>query len=235
MPSPIKPSDIAATVVDPLSKVCTRFDQLLKLPKILLTFWTWAFDSLGNATQDFKDLFLTIGVPIGGIIEWPVATIPTGFLLCNGQTVSRVTYANLYSVLGTMYGSGDGSTTFTLPDYQGIFLIGEGGAYTVGTSLYGEATHILTPAEGAIQDHIHGLGNWLSNDDTYPKVITNRVDPEGVSQRLVVGGTSAVAGPTYAYLDTINLISTKPLDAPATPSPIPMVPSCRAVKRLIKF
>ncbi len=49
------------------------------------------------------------------------------WLLCNGQAISRTTYADLFSVIGTKYGSGDGTTTFNVPDYRGKFLRGLGG------------------------------------------------------------------------------------------------------------
>ena len=62
--------------------------------------------------------------PVGTIITFPMETVPTGYLECNGQAVSRTTYANLFSVIGTRYGNGDGSTTFNLPDYRGQFLRG---------------------------------------------------------------------------------------------------------------
>ena len=51
-------------------------------------------------------------------------TAPTGWLGCDGSTVSRTTYAALFAVIGTIYGSGDGSTTFHLPDMRGRFPMG---------------------------------------------------------------------------------------------------------------
>jgi microcystin-dependent protein len=53
------------------------------------------------------------------------SSAPEGYLLCQGQAVSRTTYASLFAILGTTYGTGDGSTTFNLPDYRGNFLRGE--------------------------------------------------------------------------------------------------------------
>lgn len=52
----------------------------------------------------------------GMIKPFAGTTVPTGYLLCDGSAVSRTTYANLFSAIGTTYGSGDGSTTFNLPD-----------------------------------------------------------------------------------------------------------------------
>ena len=51
-------------------------------------------------------------------------TAPSGWLLCNGAVVSRTTYASLFAVIGTSGGSGDGATTFVLPDLNGVFLRG---------------------------------------------------------------------------------------------------------------
>lgn len=63
-------------------------------------------------------------VPVGAIFTFPFQTPPIGYLVCDGSAVSRTTYSNLFLVLGTMYGNGDGSTTFNLPDYRGKFLRG---------------------------------------------------------------------------------------------------------------
>ncbi|EBY7415810.1 phage tail protein [Salmonella enterica subsp. enterica serovar Alachua] len=63
-------------------------------------------------------------VPTSVVICLAAPIIPTGFLYCNGQTVSRTTYAALFSAIGTRYGTGDGSTTFALPDYRGAFIRG---------------------------------------------------------------------------------------------------------------
>lgn len=60
-----------------------------------------------------------------GMIQWFGAnTAPTGFLKCNGAAISRTTYANLFAVIGTTFGVGDGSTTFNIPDLRGEFIRG---------------------------------------------------------------------------------------------------------------
>lgn len=61
---------------------------------------------------------------IGNVVMWPTATPPTNYLECDGTAVSRVTYANLFAVISTLYGVGDGSTTFNIPNYQGVFMRG---------------------------------------------------------------------------------------------------------------
>lgn len=67
-------------------------------------------------------------IPSGVIMPFGGTVAPTGFFLCDGTAVSRVTYADLYAVIGTSFGSGNGSTTFNLPDFRGRFLRGVDGA-----------------------------------------------------------------------------------------------------------
>lgn len=62
--------------------------------------------------------------PVGSIIAHSSATPPSGYLYCNGQTVSRTIYSRLFASIGTTYGTGDGSTTFHVPDFRGRFLRG---------------------------------------------------------------------------------------------------------------
>ena len=64
------------------------------------------------------------GVPVGSEVTWTTATVPTGWLEENGAAISRTTYSDLYAVIGTWYGVGDGSSTFNLPDARGHFIRG---------------------------------------------------------------------------------------------------------------
>jgi len=82
-----------------------------------------------TANKDLSNLSESAGqklIPVGALMMGPVPTME-GFLLCNGQAVSRTRYSALYALLGTSFGSGDGSTTFNVPDYRGCFLRGLGG------------------------------------------------------------------------------------------------------------
>lgn len=71
-------------------------------------------------------------IPAGVILTFGGSTVPEGFLLCNGAAISRTTYAKLFAAIGTLYGAGDGATTFNLPDMRDKFAEGSG-TYTVGT------------------------------------------------------------------------------------------------------
>jgi len=64
------------------------------------------------------------GVLAGTVIWFAANTAPTGYLKANGANVSRTTYASLFAAIGTVFGVGDGSTTFGLPDLRGEFIRG---------------------------------------------------------------------------------------------------------------
>jgi microcystin-dependent protein len=59
---------------------------------------------------------------VGQVCTFAMTTVPTGFVKCNGQALSRTTYAALFAAIGTTYGAGDGSTTFNVPDTRGEFI-----------------------------------------------------------------------------------------------------------------
>ena len=89
--------------------------------------------------------FLNIA-PTGTVLPFAGSTAPEGWAICNGAAINRTNYAALFAVVGTTYGTGDGSITFNLPDMQGVFPRGSG---TNNTTNYGGATG-HTPAGGAL-------------------------------------------------------------------------------------
>jgi microcystin-dependent protein len=105
--------------------------------------------------------------PTGALTAFAGSSAPTGWLLCYGQAVSRATYAALFSVVGTTYGSGDGSTTFNIPDMRGrvpVALDNMGGTdadrLTVANTLGdtgGKEKHLLLVAEMPSHSHLAGL------------------------------------------------------------------------------
>lgn len=86
-----------------------------------------------------KNIEITIplgfATPVGTVMMIAGSSIPSGFLLCNGAAISRTTYAKLFAAIGTMYGAGDGATTFNLPDMRDRFAEGAGGTYSVGKAV----------------------------------------------------------------------------------------------------
>lgn len=93
-------------------------------------------DNANPATKQYVDSAVkaVAGVPAGAIMFFGVKSIPDGWLLCNGANVSRTTYANLFAAIGTNFGSGNGSTTFTLPNLSGRFIEGTTSTGSVGNT-----------------------------------------------------------------------------------------------------
>ena len=89
-----------------------------------------------SATHDdivgFVKECISVAVPAGTVIAYAGSIAPEGFIACNGAAVSRTTYADLFAAIGTLYGEGDGSTTFNLPDLTDRVVQGSA---TAGTTL----------------------------------------------------------------------------------------------------
>lgn len=106
-------------------------------------------------------------VPAGAVMHFAMSTAPTGWLAADGSAVSRTTYAALFAAIGTTYGTGNGSTTFNLPDFRGVFIRGvdNGKGLDAGrtfASYQGDAvvnhTHSGTTSSDA--GHSHGYADW---------------------------------------------------------------------------
>ncbi len=120
---------------------------------------------IGTETLSPRHEMASVGYAIRSSQDNPVGTIqmfggdlaPQGWLLCDGAEVSRIDYAGLFAVLGTTYGSGNGSTTFNLPDLQDRFAMGKSGTRTIG-STGGAATVDLAHTHTG-PAHTHTTGN----------------------------------------------------------------------------
>ena len=124
--------------------------------------------------------------PVGSILAYGAAAAPAGYLLCDGSAVSRTTYAALFALISTTFGSGDGSTTFNVPDLRDRFPQGESGGSGLGNTLGGVGgsktptytdaghTHALAAAPatvgpGAFKSSVTGSGTAsISTTDGRP-------------------------------------------------------------------
>lgn len=80
----------------------------------------------GISSYNLDNIYTRTSELTGTILPFAGSTAPSGSLMCHGQEVSRTTYSRLYSVIGTTWGSGNGSSTFNVPDLRGAFLRGTG-------------------------------------------------------------------------------------------------------------
>lgn len=89
-------------------------------------------------------------LPLGTVLIYPSEVIPDGWLLCDGQEISRVDYEDLFALLGTTYGAGNGSTTFNLPNFKQRTPVGYDADSDIASILGlkdGEKEHTLTVGE----------------------------------------------------------------------------------------
>ncbi len=124
--------------------------------------------------------FLAISeiIPPAAVLPYAGASAPEGWLICDGRAVNRTTYAALFAAIGTSHGSGDGSTTFNLPDYRWAFLRGCGPNISVT-----------------------GSGTAASNQATFTAHGFNRT---GVRVRLSSGTLSGLAGSTNYWVIVVD-------------------------------
>ena len=97
-------------------------------------------------------------MPSGSIIAWggKYSTIPSGYLFCDGSAYSRTTYSTLFAALGTIHGSGDGSTTFNIPNLKNKFIIGANDSETADTFPGIAAGKTGGSADAIVVSHNHG-------------------------------------------------------------------------------
>jgi microcystin-dependent protein len=138
-------------------------------------------------------------VPSGSAGLFFMASLPTGWLLCDGSAVSRTSYAGLFSAIGTTYGTGDGTTTFNLPDCRGYFLRG------LNTSMSGpDSGRTIGSTQGfAMQGHLHY--NGVSNNN-------GAISPYGVTTNGMPGSATGCAAQNAGGTTDQGLSSTPQTD-----------------------
>lgn len=161
---------------------------------------TKAAASVVDKQVKLDTLIRTRNKSAAGLI-YPLATekVPEGFLLCDGEAYSRTEYKELFEAIGTIYGAGDGSTTFNVPDLATRVPVGAGGDYGLGIT-GGAAEHTLT--EEQMPKHRHELtvdGNeyygehtWFTEDGSASGVYLkygNRGDSGGALLTTMVGSS----------------------------------------------
>ena len=128
------------------------------------------------------------GLPIGTIVQFGSSNAPTGWLLCDGSSISKTTYAALFNVIGTTYGSGSNATLFLLPNTTNRTIRGGGTTGQVG----GNDTVTLTISN--VPPHSHGLTQNGSNFTGGGTI--SSVQPSTVNNQVYTGGDILSPGAT---------------------------------------
>lgn len=160
--------------------------------------------SVGNISLVMSQLGLL--PPVGSISNYAGSISPTGYLLCDGSAISRTLYHQLFLVIGTTYGSGDGINTFNIPNLKGKFVVGFDTNQTEFNNLSetgGSKTHTLTVSE--IPSHNHNGLTQSSGSHTH-----NITDPghthSYINQPNVQNTDNAFA--TESAADNVNVTQT---------------------------
>jgi microcystin-dependent protein len=178
------------------------------------------------------------GIPTATIVPWSSASVPSGFLECDGAAVSRSTYSALFAVVGTTYGAGDGSTTFNTPNLADNVPIGKsgtkalastGGANTVAVTAAGNvggstANASLSEAQLASHTHENNLATpatpWISRYKINPQLPSRPDNISTINQSAGSGsghshnmsatfsGSAVNAAIVQPYLTLIYIIKT---------------------------
>lgn len=129
-------------------------------------------------------------LPIGTILPFSGSTIPNNYLLADGSAVSRTTYSELFAIIGTTYGTGDGSTTFNLPNLKGRVPVGldsNDTDFDILGETGGEKTHTLTTNEMPSHSHRLPISGTAGSDDYL-------IHSYATANRVLLGETGAAGG-----------------------------------------
>lgn len=144
-------------------------------------------------------------LPAGMIMDYAGSTIPDGWLACDGSEINRVTYARLFAAIGTIYGAGDGTTTFELPPASGrvnVALDVTDADFNALGEFRGVKSVILEISELPAHTHVQNAHNHLQNAHNHSQNAHNHTqNPHG---HTVDGLVNALAGTARRTLATVN-------------------------------
>ena len=146
----------------------------------------------GSGTLSFATQ-TEFSMPAGMMFPYAGSSVPTGYLFCHGQAISRTTYADLFTAIGTTYGTGDGSSTFNLPDLRGRVIAGQ-------DDMGGSSANRLTDQSGGLNGDTLGA---TGGAETHDLQLTEIPGHNHASGTLSTGLTVAVTtGGTVSSLGT---------------------------------
>jgi len=147
---------------------------------------------ISQATIQGGDTDVAPLLPAGSVIAWSGSTAPSGWLLCQGQQISRDTYAALFAITSTTYGAGDGSTTFDIPDLRGrtISMVGTNIALGDRTTDQFAALHKTTTDSGSAVLAVGDITVSVGAKDAGGVTVVNSVGSSGHTHTVPVPSTT---------------------------------------------
>lgn len=166
------------------------------------------YDSTNKILKLIAGGTLWADCPIGTINAYGGATAPEGWLLCQGQALSRTTYKDLFDVIGTNFGSGDGSTTFNLPDMREATTKGAGlTGKTVGAHVSTNGLAVGEFLDDRLQDHTQSVstsgGNHQHKNQNNGQFVG--ANTGGVSATIVYSGSGYEKVDATAYSGNLSM------------------------------
>ena len=147
-------------------------------------------------------------LPAGMVMYFANATVPQGWFVCDGSAKSRTTYVDLFNAIGTIYGTGNGSTTFNIPDFRGQFLRGWAGA----TSTVATFNGTINSGTVGISGNILTVPNPPTGTLRIGQVITGGTTAAGTTIVNQLTGTTGGAG-TYTVSGASQSVTSTTLTA----------------------
>ena len=148
-------------------------------------------------------------MPVGVVMPYASTTAPDLWLLCDGSAVSRTEYAALFAVIGTTYGTGDGSTTFNLPNLKGRTVFGYSGSGNFSKMGTTGGAETVTLTVNQIPSHTHTITEQFQYEGGYLAGIHYAADqdknPDSISKTTGAtgGGSSHNNMPPYITMNYI--------------------------------
>lgn len=152
-------------------------------------------------------------MPVGAVIATARKAVPSGYLACNGQAVSRADYAALFDAIGTTYGAGNGTTTFNVPNLNNRFVEGAASTGEVGTALNAGLPNItgnFMPSDGHIASFANGafyitrFNGYQEGGGTNANNGARQFNLDAHRSSSIYGGSSTVQPPALKLLYIIK-------------------------------
>ena len=152
------------------------------------------------ASKAYVDQFVAYssGMPVGSIVSYSAASVPTGFFICNGQAISRTLYPALFALVGVSFGGGDGVSTFNVPNLVNQFIRGRDPATRIVGSV--QADEFKSHQHPVTQtDHNHPLTDLTHTHVQSPHTHTQAAHTHTVPAGGIIASTLTASSNSPAY------------------------------------